>query len=157
LRRKFELFTGNLIMGTYTFITLALPEGWLVQRSANPPDVYYMGEVGGRRWILEGYAHYYLANQVTGESYDLLVEVKKGRGRKEDRFKEGERLVSLAGHRASVTIRSYARGFFRKEPVTEHDIRTYCDVTDRRISIQIASPSELPEEVLEALLDSECH
>lgn len=157
MRRKFELFTGNLIMGTYTFITLALPEGWIVQRSKNPPDIYYMGEVEGRRWILEGYAHYYLTNQVTGESYDLLVEVKKGKGRKEDRFKEGERLVSLAGHRAFIKVRSYTRGFFRKEPVTEHDIRTYCDVTDRRISVQIASPSELPEEVLEALLDSECH
>jgi hypothetical protein len=157
LRRKFELFTGNLIMGTYTFITLALPEGWIVQRSANPPDVYYMGEVGGRRWILEGYAHYYLANQVTGESYDLLVEVKKGKGRKEELPEGRGKLVSLAGHRAFLKVQSYTRGFFRKEPVTEHDIKTYCDVTDRRISIQIASPSELPEEVLEALLDSECH
>jgi hypothetical protein len=157
LRRKFELFTGNLLMGTYTFITLTLPEGWVVQRSASPPDIYYMGEVGGRRWILEGYAHYYLANHVTGESYDLLVEVKKGRGRKEERFEGRERRVSLAGHRAFVTVRSYARGLFRKEAVTEHEIRTYCDVTNRRISIQISSPSELPEEVLEALLDSECH
>ncbi len=157
MRRKFELFTGNLLMGTYTFVTLTLPEGWLIQSSRNPPDVYYMGEVGGRRWILEGYAHYYLANQVTGESYDLLVEVKKGRGRTERRLGEQDRLAYLAGHRAVVTVRSFARGLLRKEPVTEHEIRTYCDVTNRRISIQIASPSKLPEEVLEALLDSECH
>ncbi len=157
MRRKFELFTGNVVMGTYTFITLALPEGWVVQRSRNAPDIYYMGEVGGRRWVLEGYAHYYLTNLVTGESYDLLVEVKKGRGKTERRLGEQDRLAYLAGHRAVVTVRSFARGLLRKEPVTEHEIRTYCEVTNRRISIQITSPSELPEEVLEALLDSECH
>ncbi len=157
MRRKFELFTGNIVMGTYTIITLSLPEGWVVQRSSNPPDIYYMGEVGGRRWILEGYAHYFLANQVTGESYDLLIEVRRGRGRRERPLEGLERVVKLGGHRALVTVRSYARGLFRKETVTEHEIRTYCDVTDRRISIQISSPSELPEDVLEALLESECH
>ncbi len=157
MRRKFELFTGNLLMGTYSFITLTLPEGWVIQRSKSPPDVFYMGEVGGRRWILEGYAHYYLANQVSGESYDLLLEVKKGKGRAEGRFEGLVRSVSFAGHTAFVTIRTHASGLFRKEPLTTHEIRTYCDVTNRRISIQIASPSGLPDEVLEALLDSECH
>lgn len=157
MRRRFELFTGNVLMGTYTMITLTLPEGWAVQRSRSPPDIYYMGEVRGRKWILEGFAHYLLANQVTGESYDLVVEIRKGRGRSDRQAVGGERVVLLGGHRAFVAVRSYERGLFRKERVTEHEIRTYCDVTDRRITIQVTSPSELPEEVLEALLESECH
>jgi len=157
LRRKFELFTGNVLMGTYTLVTLTLPEGWTVQRSRNPPDIYYMGEVAGRRWILEGFAHYLLANQVSGESYDLVVEIRKGRGRADRHASGGERVVRLGGHIALVTVRSYTRGLFRKERVAEHEIRTYCDVTDRRITIQVTSPSELPEEVLEALQESECH
>jgi anion-transporting ArsA/GET3 family ATPase len=55
---QFELFTGSLLSGTYNFLTLTLPEGWAIQRTRIPPDIYYMGIVNGKRWILEGFAAY---------------------------------------------------------------------------------------------------
>ncbi|MEN3048049.1 MAG: hypothetical protein ABDH63_04640 [Candidatus Caldarchaeales archaeon] len=154
-RNRFELFTGNIVIGTYKFLTLVLPEGWAVQRSRAPSDIYYTGVVQGKGWVTEGYAHYYITNLVTGERYDLLVEVKKGT-KGVDLTGQSE-LTTFSGHSASVSRRVYAAGLFRKREVREVTIRTVCELTSRTISIQISSQEDLPKEVMEALTESECH
>jgi hypothetical protein len=152
---QFELFTGSLLSGTYNFLTLTLPEGWAIQRTRIPPDIYYMGIVNGKRWILEGFAAYFMVNVVTGDTYELTVEVKKASRNRP--VEAGERVTSFAGHTAYISQRNYLRGFFKKTKVKELVLRTECDITGRRIYINITSPHDLPEEVLEKMRESSCH
>lgn len=152
---QFELFTGSLLSGTYNFLTLALPDGWTIQRTRMPPDIYYMGVVNGKRWILEGYAAYFMVNVVTGDSYELAIEVKKSSRHRP--VEAGEKVTSFAGHTAYLSQRDYVRGFLKKVKVKEFVLRTECDVTGRRIYISITSPYDLPEEVLEKMRESSCH
>ncbi|MCS7118127.1 MAG: hypothetical protein NZ957_05025 [Thaumarchaeota archaeon] len=154
-RNRFELFTGNIVIGTYRFVNLVLPDGWAVQRSRAPSDVYYTGVVQGKAWVTEGYAHYYLTNLVTGDRSDLYLEVKKGIKGLDVAGQAG--LKSFSGHPATIKWRSYATGIFRKREVKEVVITTVCDQTSRTISIQLVSQEELPREVVDTLLESECH
>lgn len=153
--RQYELFTGSLLSGTYSLLTLTLPDGWVIQRTRIPPDIYYMGVVDGRRWILEGYATYFLSNVVTGDSYRLFIEIKKGLNPIQS--EAGASITSFAGHTAYLTVTPVSIGFFRKKPAWEVVLKTVCDKTQRSIKIQITSTHKLPEDVLEAIRDSSCH
>ncbi len=155
MARQFELFTGSLLSGIYNILTLTLPEGWTVQRTRIPPDIYYMGVVNGKRWILEGYAAYFIVNVVTGDTYELVIEVKKLSRHKP--AEAGETISSFAGHTAYISQRNYVRGVFKKTTIKETTLRTECEITGRRICINITSPHDLPAEVLEKMRESSCH
>jgi hypothetical protein len=68
-----------------------------------------------------------MVNVVTGDTYELTVEVKKASRNRP--VEAGERVTSFAGHTAYISQRNYLRGIFKKTKVKELVLRTECDIT----------------------------
>ncbi len=75
--RKFELATGNLLMGRFTWLFIHLPEGWRVKLGDSPADVNYTTVIKDMGWVVDGSASYYVVNLVNGAVLELDVKCRR--------------------------------------------------------------------------------
>ncbi|MDJ0272096.1 MAG: hypothetical protein QXN23_03165 [Candidatus Caldarchaeum sp.] len=154
--REFELSTGNLLMGRFTFVVVSVPEGWAVKIGDAPADVNYTTIVDGVGWVLDGSSYYYVVNLVTGEVIDLEVHVKKGL-RQKSHGNENAAVIYVNGHTAILETRQVKRGLPRK-PATKITLTIPCQKTSRTIELVFTGKSgEELEELRKCFPSIRCH
>ncbi|MEM1951857.1 MAG: hypothetical protein QW299_00835 [Candidatus Caldarchaeum sp.] len=157
MARKFELATGNLLMGRFLWLLLDVPEGWTVKVGDIPSDVYYTTIVEGNGWITDGSTSYFLVNLVNGEVYDLELKVKKGVKELGRLMTSGGEKIMVNGHIATVVHREVKRGF-RRTPMKQIAITVPCDRTLRTIEMTVTGKnSDELDQIKQSLTNSRCH
>ncbi|MEM4328228.1 MAG: hypothetical protein QW777_04345 [Candidatus Caldarchaeum sp.] len=154
--REYELATGNLLMGRFTWLVVYVPEGWSVKIGDAPVDVNYTLVVKDAGWVLDGSSNYYVVNLVNGDVVELEVKCRKGV--KQPRLsREGIETSRVNGHSAYLFSRTFKRGI-RRTPMTQMSLQIPCTETKRTIELTFTSQSSSGLEQLKNLLPSyRCH
>nr|BAJ49359.1 hypothetical protein HGMM_F01D06C26 [Candidatus Caldarchaeum subterraneum] len=154
--REFELSTGNLLMGRFTYVVVCVPEGWAVKIGDAPSDVNYTTVVDGVGWVLDGSSSYYVVNLVSGEVIDLEVHVKKGLRQTSQRH-GNVAVVNVNGHSATLETHQVKRGLPRK-PATKITLTIPCQKTSRTVELVFTGKSgEELEELRKCFPSIRCH
>lgn len=154
--REYELATGNLLMGRFTWIYIYVPEGWSVKLGDAPADVNYTSVVKGVGWVLDGSSSYYVVNLVGGEVVELDLRCRKG-VRNPGLPKEGFEASTVNGHNCFIGNRTVKRGL-RRKLLTQSTLTIPCPETSRTIEAKFTSSSAPAVEELKKLFPHyRCH
>lgn len=131
---EFELSAGNVIIGTFTFAFVSLPDGWVV-RKGSPPDIEFTTKLGNLGWVLEGSGSFYAVNVVTGQIVEIDVSCKKKRN---PSLRGGEPTIRVSGHEASWSTGHEKAGLIRRRELEVLRVTVPCDVTGRLVKISFS-------------------
>lgn len=154
--KEFELATGNLLMGRFTWLYIHVPEGWTVKIGDAPADVNYTAVVKDVGWVVDGSASYYVVNLINGDVLELDVRCRKGI--KHTSFQVGSyEMTRINGHDAHIVSKTIKRGF-RRHPMTQVTLRIPCTETSRTIELVLTGKSsEDIQEMKELFPRLRCH
>ncbi|MBO3833427.1 MAG: hypothetical protein FGF51_08640, partial [Candidatus Brockarchaeota archaeon] len=110
--REFELATGNLIIGRFTWLYIYVPEGWTVKLGDYPSDINYTTVINDAGWVTDGTSSYYVVNLVNGAVLELDIRCRKG-VKKITPPIHGYELVRVNGHEAYLFLKTIKRGLRR--------------------------------------------
>ncbi|MEM1936662.1 MAG: hypothetical protein QXX49_01100 [Candidatus Caldarchaeum sp.] len=154
--REYELATGNLLMGRFTWLVVYVPEGWTVKLGDAPVDVNYTTVVKETGWVLDGSSNYYVVNLVNGDVVELEVKCRKG-VKQPNPSRDKLEIYRVNGHSADVFSRTVRRGI-RRTPTTQLSLHIPCTETNRTIELTFTSQSSSGLEQLKTLIPSyRCH
>ncbi len=143
--REFELATGNLLIGRFTWLFIYLPEGWRVKPGDSPTDVNYTTVIKDMGWVVDGSASYYIVNLVNGAVLEL--DVKCSRGIKTPKQGANIEVILINGHQAYITSKVVKRGL-RRQLHTQTNVQIPCTNTSRTVELTITGRSDFDIEEL---------
>lgn len=158
----YTISTGNVVLGVFRYITLTLPQEWIIKKSELASEINYSVEHNGVRWVLEGESHHYLVNLFRGDMYQLNIKCRKITNLNmsvpsgvED---HSTGFTTLAGHGCFFIIGLKKVGLLRKDRMRFVKLMFNCDETKRLIEIEMLGkgPSDLGD-LLEVIRNSRCH
>ncbi|MEM0482861.1 MAG: hypothetical protein QXM16_08285 [Nitrososphaerota archaeon] len=154
--REFELATGNLIMGRFTWLYICVPEGWTVKLGDYPSDINYTTVVNDSGWVTDGASSYYVVNLVNGDVLELEIRCRKGVKERASSL-HGYELVRVNGHEACLSLKTIKRGL-RRNLLHQAVIHIPCVNTSRTIELTLTakSMSEI-DEMKKYLPNYRCH
>lgn len=151
-----EIATGNVLVGTSIFLSLALPKTWDITIGAGRPEITASHEHDGRRWVATGDAWYILHD--TGRRWAMEIRITAklpNRSRREIAVPD----VTIAGHPACVTWKRRRRGFIKRWSVTYVTVEFHCPHTERKLRLEFSGrlPDEAFQEMVKAARYARCH
>lgn len=152
---EFELASGNIVLGRFTWLFIRVPEGWIVKLGDASADVNYTTVVQNMGWVLDGIASFYVINLVNGTLLEL--EIKCMKGVKTPSEKTIQEKIIINGHEAYLSTKTVRRGLKRR-PHLQTKVKIPCNVTDRTIELTLtAENSKDIEEHMKCFPRYRCH
>ena len=163
-RKPHKLMAGNIVLGTYNFIELRLPEEWSVSRGEIPPEIVYTGEREGVGYVTEGTLYNYLVNLVGNETLSMQVRSSRKSSVSEAELRRMFRggisgVLNVSGHIAYYYVGKRRVGLVRRREVSFARLAFHCSNTGRLIEIVVEGGAEESrlEEIIGYLSELRCH
>ena len=153
---RHDVSVSNLLYGAARLITLRLPEMWEIAPGVGRPEIVAAHTRDDRKWVACGRAWYVIYHRQLGWAMELLLDSGPLRKRWQP---DGEEMVVVHGHPASVRRWQRRRGLFRPKTITFVEVAYNCEQSDRFMRLELSGrcPPEGFEQMLRLLSGWWCH